>query len=240
MLKSVATGKGSTSQASRADDCFFAFGNNGALAFTWPDEDSSNEKVRVIGGMKIGYPDNHHARFFLGTGKKNLPHVGIRLYFPSKEVDYVSFRDTNGLITAHTVVIKLKAGDFASRARELTPEDTARLPSLAAGTKSDIGLSVVQFRLKSGKVAEVEKYKMPTVCESTEDQAIMDDGAVIDGVMSIRELCLQNTFEVVIPRYSSRLASPNNQFRDILGDDIAPVYPYTNGYLLLSVDHLRP
>lgn len=42
---------------------------------------------------------------------------------------------------------------------------------------------------------------MPTFCVSPVDQAIFDEDAKIDGVMSLRELCLRTTFEVIASNY---------------------------------------
>lgn len=231
MSSSAGPSKAPTSQAGRPRNCAFAFCANGALAFPfWPEDEQSSGNVKILGGQKLGYPDNHQTRFFFSTGSRSIPHVGLRILFPAKQVDYASFSNTNGLpLTEYTITIKLRAGTFTSRGRDLSPEEVARLPPRTA-EKADT-LSVLRFTLDAGKAAQVENYGMPTVCESDEDQAIFDKDAIIDGIMGLRELCLQRRFEVIVSNYSARLFSINYQFRDIWPDRIASVYPYTNGYV---------
>ncbi|KAK4234512.1 hypothetical protein C8A03DRAFT_37707 [Achaetomium macrosporum] len=191
-------------------ECALAFpSDKGALAFPTADDE-----VRVIGGMKLGYPDNHQVRFYFTPGGRQFytrPRVGIRLLFPAKPVDYVSFSDTRGTMADYySIAIKLPR-DFPPR----TPAENETL-------------SVLRFTLKDAKVPQVENYGIPTVCEP-KDQAIFDEDAKIDGVMSLRELCLQRRFELIVSNYGNKLGSINKKLEDHFGTEPKPVYPYANG-----------
>lgn len=201
----------------------------GVLAF--PDDNSSNESVLVMGGMKVGYPANHQTRFFVVPGGMDGPHVGIRICFPVRhDLNYVSFSDTQGKpLQERSITIKLKVGTFMSSGRNLTPEELARLPRRTTDKKET--LSVMRFILRDNEKAHAENYGTPTICASPVDQAIFDDDAKIDGVMSLRDFCLQRTFEVIVSNYSSKLPEVNNQFRGLFSSRFETAYPYTNQYV---------
>ena len=79
---------------------------------------------------------------------------------------------------------------------------------------------------------------MPIVCESEEDQAIFDgardgasDGAPVDGVMSLRELCLQREFVVMVQGFAPAMPDMvNNQLRAyFFTEEVKAPFPYVNG-----------
>lgn len=113
-----------------------------------------------------------------------------------------------------------------SSGRDLSPEELARLPPRTA-EKNDT-LSILRFTLKANEKAYVENYGMPTVCASPVDQAIFDEDAKIDDVVTLREFCPQRTFEVVIPKFSAKLPHINNQLRTVFPPQFETAYPYTN------------
>jgi hypothetical protein len=211
----------------RLRDCAFVLNKQRELAFG--EDDSSSDKILVIGGMKVGYPNNHHTRFYVNDSGADGPHIGLRINFPVlQNLDYVSFSDSQGNpLKERSITIQLNAGTFTSFGRDLLPEELARLPPRT--TDKNDTLSVLRFALKANEKAHVENYGMPTICASAADQAILDEGAKIDGVLSLREFCQQRTYEVVIPSYSLKLPHINNQLRTIFPARFQTPYPYTNG-----------
>jgi hypothetical protein len=111
----------------------------------------------------------------------------------------------------------------------MSAESLARLPPRTGSTTDD--LQLLRFKLREGESAAVENFGIPAVCESDGDQAILDEGAPIEGIMSLRELCRQKEFVVIVSNCSTRLASVNNQLRDVFPREMRPVYPYVNGYV---------
>ncbi|KAH6848227.1 P-loop containing nucleoside triphosphate hydrolase protein [Chaetomium sp. MPI-CAGE-AT-0009] len=211
----------------RLQNCAFVFNKKSGLAFA--EDNGSSDEVAVIGGMKVGYPDNHQTRYYVNDSGSDGPHVGLRINFPVRQnLDYVSFSDSHGNpLKERSITIQLKAGTFVSSGRVLSPEDLARLPPRT--TDKNDALSVLRFTLKANEKAHVENYGMPTVCASPVDQDIFDKDAKIDDVMSLREFCLQRTFEVIIPKFSTKLPDINNQLRTVFPARFETPYPYTNG-----------
>jgi hypothetical protein len=219
----------STGKAARI--CGLAFSSDrGTLAF--PDCNGwYGKKLFVLGGMEIGYPNNHSTRFYVNNGGQNMPHVGIRIQFPVRQnLEFASFSDDQGTpLENHSITVKLRAGTFTSFGRDLSPAELAALPPRTAS--DDDTLSVLRFTLKDGEMADVQDYGLPIVCDSPADQAILNSGAMIDGIMNLRDFCLQRRFEIIIPKYSTRLAAVNDQFRSIFPTEIQGTYPYANRYV---------
>ncbi|KAK4031219.1 P-loop containing nucleoside triphosphate hydrolase protein [Parachaetomium inaequale] len=186
-------------------------------------------EFRILGGKKMGYPDNHRATFlFTNPSKTNLPHVAIRISFPTVEVPYASFSTIHGAPElARVITIKLMVGTWTSSAEVLLPEKVAELPPRANAKKDDLVL--LRFKLKDGERARAENFGIPAACEHPEDQAILDGDALIDGAISLRDLCRQSEFFVLVPGYTGKVASFNNQLREYFPREIQPVFPYANG-----------
>jgi hypothetical protein len=104
-------------------------------------------------------------------------------------------------------------------------EEVARLPPRSDPKAKASNLSLLRFKLKEGESAAEENFGITAVCESPEGQAIFDDGAPIGCMISLRELCRQTDFQIIV----SRLETINNQLRDHLPREIHPGFPYVNG-----------
>ena len=184
------------------------------------------------GSQGFGYPLNHRATFFIVTASAaRRSYVGIRIYFPTKVVPHAKFSTTDGhRESVREVVIMLYAGSFTSSAEVLTEEQIADLPP-RTDPKEGAKFATFRFRLKDGEKASIEGFGMPIVCESEEDQAIFDDEAPVDGVMSLRELCLQREFVVMVQAFPPAMPDiVNNQLRAyFFTEEVKAPFPYVNG-----------
>lgn len=173
------------------------------------------QKVLGGGAPGFGYPSNHRTSFFVcPKPAARRPFAGIRIFFPAKEVPYAKFSTTEGHHeSARVINIMLPAGTFTSSAKVLSAEDISRLPPRTDPKDKD--LAIFRFKLKDGKKAAVEGFGMPVVCETAEDQAVLDHDALLDGVMSLRELCWQTEFVVLVQGFASRMPDyVNNRLQD--------------------------
>ena len=191
------------------------------------------EGFRVVGGMRIGYPNNHHTHFLFANPVGNVPFVGIRIFFPTAEVPYASFETTQGKPQAERIItIKLRLGTWTSSAEVLSDEQLAKLPPRTDAKNKKLVL--LRFKLKDGERAMAENFGMPAVCKTPEDQAILDDDAPIEGVMSLWELCRQREFFIVLENFEGKVAAVNNQLQEYFPSEIPRVVPYANGYEFAS------
>ncbi len=194
------------------------------------------EGFRVVGGMRIGYPDNHHTHFlFANNPVGNVPFVGIRIFFPTVEVPYASFETTQGKPQPQRIItIKLRLGTWTSSAEILSDKRLATLPPRTNAKDSNWKLVLLHFKLKDGERAMAENFGMPAVCKTPDDQAILDDDAPIEGVMSLWELCRQREYFILVDKFEDKVAAVNNQLQDYFPSEIPRVMPYANGYELTS------
>lgn len=193
-------------------------------ALCFPD----GEGFRVVGGMRLGYPRNHRTYFFFTNPAGNVPYVGIRFFFPTVEVPHASFETTRGKPQLERIItIQLRVGTWTSSAEVLSKEKIARLPPRTNAKNDDLVL--LRFKLRDGERARAENFGMPAVCKTQEDQAILDDDAPIEGVMSLRELCRQREFFILVTSFGGKVAAVNNQLQDYFPKEIPRVISYSNG-----------
>jgi len=202
--------------------------------------DGNDQRVLGGGSHGFGYPGNHRTDFFIAaTAVARRPFVGIRLFFPTKEVPYAKFSTTEGhREPARLINIMLHAGTFTSAAEVLSAADASNLPPRT--NPKDKNLAIFRFKLNDDKRAAIEGFGMPVICENAEDQAILDDDAPVDGVMSLRKLCHQTEFVVLVQGFNAKMPEyVNNQLRDFFGSGQpeAP-WPYINGFVLPALSFL--
>lgn len=182
-----------------------------------------------MGGIKLGYPDNHRMEFIMTTPISNLPFVGFQIYFSIDEASkaYASFSTTDGHpATIRQVMIKLHHGSWVSDARMLSEDDISRLPP-CTGDRPD-KLAFFRFVMKEGKRAAVQNFGIPVRCGPV-DQEILDGDAPIDGVTPLLDLCRQTEFVVLVKASPELVAAAKRQFSNFFPAKPQPVFGYATG-----------
>jgi hypothetical protein len=118
-----------------------------------------------------------------------------------------------------------------SSAELFSDEQLARFPP---SRDAKDGMPVLlQITLEDAdKRAAMENFGMPVVCESDENEATLDHGAPIYGIISLRELCRQRQFNLlVVSNFRGEVEDANRQFRQYFPRGIRPAYSYSNWYV---------
>ncbi len=178
---------------------------------------SNSNGQRLLGGGSpgFGYPLNHHAIIFIvpaAVGRR--PFVEIRIFFPTKLESYAHFNLAAGRSEpTHEITIRFFPGTFTSSVEVLSAEQFAELPPRTHA--KDARLAIFRFKMKEGERAWIEGFGTDVVCESAEDQAILDNDALVYGVMSLREMFRQRDFVALVQGFAPKMPDMvNNQLQE--------------------------
>ncbi|KAK3360832.1 P-loop containing nucleoside triphosphate hydrolase protein [Lasiosphaeria ovina] len=166
---------------------------------------------QVIGGQRLGYPQNIRTNVSFHRPDTARPHLAIRLYFP-RRASVATFHNAEGKATdTHVVTIKLYAGTWTSQGDRNPTGFLERLP-----TRSDKGkdkpLSLIVLNLKDGQKPGLEGFGFPCVLENPDhDSALNLDTPLAECGMTIWEICAMRQFRLLttsrlVPRAQQQFA----------------------------------
>lgn len=128
----------------------------------------------ILGGQGLGFVNNHRTRLFINTRKQDRRFVGFNIELPLRVVGHTMFRrPDNHPKESLEITIMLHAGSFAALFTELSVEEIAMLPPRVA-VKGKRPLAKLDCKLKDGMRAAICHWRVPAICVSEMDQAILD------------------------------------------------------------------
>lgn len=190
--------------------------------------------LRIIGGQKIGYNSRHRVQFCWSHPPNKRPFVGIKLWFPRATNTGIGFFNEDGQPSSVlTIDIKLHVGTWESTADEVPDHMLAALPARESGNAKKMGL--LRFTLNDGEKPSVDGLGLPFVARDTEDDEIVNHGAPVEGIKTLREICAQREFMLL---FAGTILLPRgrDQFIKDFPETVRTVFPYSIGYaIMLSV-----
>lgn len=193
---------------------------------------ADGNNLRIIGGQKIGFSNRHRIQFCWTHPPNKRPFVGIKLWFPRATNGNIAFFDEAGQPSSVlTVTVKLHAGTWTSSAEVLPDAMLATLP--APESSKAHNMLVLRFTLNKCQKPSVDSFGLPFVARDAEDDRIVNHGEVIEGVKSLRDICVQTEF-LVLFRGNMMLPRGKDQFiKDFPKPVKTVVFPYSIGYVFV-------